>query len=98
MRSTARLSRILYEISRGGKTNIENIYAQMTFGWQSDKEFALSGKITREYMNSTRRENPILPPSILKEIILNGGEKNLSPERRFDQTIYYTTEHLFGLE
>ncbi|MBO0322159.1 HindVP family restriction endonuclease [Muricauda sp. CAU 1633] len=95
LRSSARLARILYEISRGGKTNIENIYAQMTFGLQSDKEFALSGKVTRNYMKSARRFNPILPPSVLKDIILNGGEKNLSPERRFDQTIYYTTEHLF---
>lgn len=96
LRSSARLARILYEISRGGKTNIENIYAQMTFGLQSDKEFALSGKVTRDYMKSERRTNPILPPSVLKEIILNGGEKNLSPERRFDQTIYYTAEHLFN--
>jgi hypothetical protein len=96
LRSSARFSRILYEISRGGKTNIENIYAQMTFGLQSDKEFALSGKITRKYMKSKRREKPILPPSVLKEIILNGGEKNLKPERRFDQTIYYTAEHLFN--
>lgn len=96
LRSTARFARIMYEISRGGKTNIENIYAQMTFGLQSDKEFALSGKITRNYMLSNRREKPKLPPSVLREIILNGDEKNLSPERRFDQTIYYTAEHLFN--
>ena len=67
----------------------------MAFGHQSDKEFALNGKVTRAYMNSPRRSNPSLPPEILKEIILNGGEENLSPERRFDQTIYYTAGKLF---
>lgn len=96
MRSTARMARILYELSSIGKTHIEKIYTEMTFGHQSDKEFALSGKVTRDYIKSTRRFNPILPPDILKEIILNGGEKKLSPERRFDQTIYFTAEHLFG--
>ena len=96
LRTTARLARILYEISCSGKTHIENIYTQMTFGLQSDKEFALSGKVTRGYMQSPRLTMPLLPPSILPEIILNGGEKMLSPERRFDQTIFFATEHEFG--
>lgn len=96
MRSSARLTRILYELSTSRKTNIHRIYTEMAFGLQSDKEFALSGKVTKTYMNHKRRVYPILKPSILKEIILNGGEKMLSPERRFDQTIYYTAEALFG--
>lgn len=96
MRSSARLTRILYELSTTHKTNIQRIYTEMAFGLQSDKEFALSGKVTKNYMNHERRTSPILKPQILKEIILNGGEKMLSPERRFDQTIYYTAEGLFG--
>lgn len=96
MRSSARLTRILYELSTSHKTNIQRIYTEMAFGLQSDKEFALSGKVTRNYMNHKRRTNPILKPTVLKDIILNGGEKMLSPERRFDQTIYYTAESLFG--
>jgi hypothetical protein len=96
MRSSARLMRILYEISTSGKTNIQRIYTEMAFGLQSDKEFALSGKITRNYMNHPRRTKPILEPSVIRELILDGGEKKLSPERRFDQTIYYTAESLFG--
>ncbi|MFN3997425.1 HindVP family restriction endonuclease [Algoriphagus sp.] len=96
LRSSARLIRILYEISTSRKTNIQRIYTEMAFGLQSDKEFALSGKVTRYYMDHERRTKPILKPDILKDIILNGGEKMLSPERRFDQTIYYTAESLFG--
>lgn len=95
LRSSARLARILYELSTSGKTDLRKIYTEMSFGLQSDKEFALNGKVTREYMNHSRRINPILKPDVLKEIILNEGEKCLSPERRFDQTIYYATENLF---
>ena len=46
-------------------------------------------------MPSPRRVKPILRPNVLKDIILDGGQKMLSPERRFDQTIYYSTEQLF---
>ncbi|MDE9447379.1 HindVP family restriction endonuclease [Xenorhabdus bovienii] len=95
MRSSARLTRILYEIASKNKTHIDRIYTDMNFGYQSDKEFALSGKVTRNYMNHPRRSKPILPPSILKEIILNGGQNKLSPERRFDQSVYYTAAHIF---
>lgn len=96
LRSSARLARILYEISRSGKANLTEIYREMSFGHQTDKEFAVNGKRSAPFMNSPRRTNPILGPSVLKEIILNGGQKELSPERRFDQTIYYTAEILFG--
>jgi hypothetical protein len=89
-RSTARLARILYEISAQRKTNIYQIYTEMAFEHQTDKEFAMSGRITRNYMKSPRRLKPAVKKKCLSEIILNGGEKLLSPERRFDQTIYFT--------
>jgi hypothetical protein len=89
-RSTARLARILYEISTQGKTNISQIYTEMAFGRQTDKEFAVGGKITRNYMMSQRRLKPVLKKDVLSDIILGGGEKMLKPERRFDQTVYFT--------
>jgi hypothetical protein len=89
-RSTARLSRILYEISVQQKTSINKIYTEMAFGRQTDKEFAVNGSITRKFMKSERRGKPIMPKECLKNIILGGGEKLLSPERRFDQTVYFT--------
>lgn len=95
MRSSARLARILYELACKGKTNISRIYTEMGFGHQSDKEFALSGRITKDYMNHERRYQPILSPQVLKSIILNNGQEKLSPERRFDQSVYYTAAHLF---
>jgi hypothetical protein len=89
-RSTARLARILYEISTQRKTNIYQIYTEMAFEHQTDKEFAMGGRITRNYMKSPRRLKPAMKKDILSDIILGGGEKLLSPERRFDQTIYFT--------
>jgi hypothetical protein len=62
----------------------------MAFEHQTDKEFAMSGRITRNYMRSPRRLKPALKKNILSDIILGGGEKLLSPERRFDQTVYFT--------
>ncbi|MCL2557488.1 MAG: HindVP family restriction endonuclease [Treponema sp.] len=88
-RSAARLARILFEISVQHKTNIYQIYTEMAFEHQTDKEFAMSGRITRNYMKSPRRLEPALKKDILSEIILGGGEKHLSPERRFDQTIFF---------
>jgi hypothetical protein len=88
-RSTARLARILYEISTQRKTNIYQIYTEMAFERQTDKEFAVGGRITRNYMRSPRRLTPAIKKDCLSEIILNGGEKLLSPERRFDQTVYF---------
>lgn len=95
MRSSARLARIIYELASKNKTHIDRIYTEMGFGYQSDKEFALGGRVTKNYMNHERRYNPILPPTVLKNIILNGGQKKLSPERRFDQSVYYTAAHMF---
>jgi hypothetical protein len=92
-RSTARLARILYEISTQRKTNIYQIYTEMAFKHQTDKEFAMTGGITRKYMKSNRRYIPALKKDVLSDIILGGGEKLLSPERRFDQTVYFTLGH-----
>ncbi|NLW46143.1 MAG: HindVP family restriction endonuclease [Firmicutes bacterium] len=93
MRSSARLARFLYEASTSGKPRLAEIYKQMTFDLQTDKEFAVSGKVTRRYMNTPRRVTPAIQSSELNNIILNGGEHKLSPERRFDQTIYFTVAH-----
>ncbi|EPB1379024.1 HindVP family restriction endonuclease [Escherichia coli] len=55
MRSSARLARMVYEIASKNKTNINRIYTEMNFGYQSDKEFSLNGKITKAYMDHPRR-------------------------------------------
>lgn len=89
MRATARLARCLWELSRSGRIRIVDIYRQMAFGNQTDKEFSLNGQKWRNYVNGDRIVTPILPKTVVNEIIEDGYIDNLSPERRLDQTLYF---------
>jgi len=89
-RAAARFARCLYEVSTKEKTNLNDIWTEMAFGIQTDKEFAVSGRKARPYMDSPRLVTPSLNKKVLRSIILNGGEKELSPERRLDSTVYYS--------
>lgn len=89
-RATARLARCIWELSKSGKIRIEDIYRQMAFGNQTDKEFAVNGVKWKKYVASDRTVTPILPKTAVNEIIMPGYIRKLSPERRFDQTLYFT--------
>jgi len=67
----------------------------MGLGNQTDKEFSASGIVTNQYMRHERIITPKVGKNALSEIILNGGERQLSPERRFDATIFFTATELF---
>lgn len=90
MRATARLARCLWELSKSGKIRVIDIYRQMAFGNQTDKEFAIGGSKWRQYVQSNRILRPILPNTVVNNIIEPGNIQRLSPERRFDQTLYFT--------
>lgn len=90
MRATARLARCLWELSKSGKIRVMDIYRQMAFGNQTDKEFSIPGNKWRTYVETPRTARPILPRTVVHSIIENGYIENLSPERRFDQTLYFT--------
>lgn len=83
-RAAVRLARFLFEVSRAGKVYQEPIYDGMSLGNQTDKEFAISGNKTHSYMKCKRLTKPIIHKNRIKKIILGGGQKYLSPERRFD--------------
>ncbi len=91
-RAAVRLARFLFEVSRAGKVYQEPIYDGMSLGNQTDKEFAISGNKTHSYMKCERLTKPIIHKSQIKKIILGGGQKYLSPERRFDAIIYFSTD------
>ena len=90
MRATARLARCLWELSKSGKTKLSDIYRVMTFDLQNDKEFAINGIGWRNYVSSERIVKPILRKDVIEEIIQPGYLEKLRPERRFDQTLYFT--------
>ena len=90
MRATARLARCIWELSKSKKIRVVDIYRQMAFGNQTDKEFAIGGTKWRNYVTSPRIITPMLPKGVVKEIIDSKFIHMLSPERRFDQTLYFT--------
>lgn len=87
-RATARLARCLWELSKSRKIRLQDIYRQMAFGNQTDKEYSVSGKIWRKYITSERTITPILKKNEVTKIIDDEKMSFLSPERRFDQTLF----------
>ena len=90
MRASARLARCLWELSKSGKIRVVDIYRQMAFGNQTDKEFAVGGSLWRKYVTPNRIQNLALKKDIVYQIIEPGYIDRLMPERRFDQTLYFT--------
>ncbi len=64
----------------------------MTFDKQSDKEFAISGARSHRSMTCARLTQPLIHKDEVKNIILGGGQKFLSPERRFDAILYFSKD------
>ncbi len=67
-----------------------DIYRQMAFGNQTDKEFAVGGSLWRKYVTTDRIQNLALSKNIIHKIIEPRYIDRLMPERRFDQTLYFT--------
>lgn len=89
MRASARMARCIWELSRSGRIRVDEIYRQMAFGQQTDKEVAVPGDRWRRYITSDRILRPAVPKTALSEIIAEGYIDRLRPERRFDQTLYF---------
>lgn len=91
-RCAVRFARALYElsVSSESKISVEKIYRKMAYSQQSDKEFAASGRITNQYFSSVDFAQLSVKRDAVYKIISNEGIKKLSPERRFDQSVYFT--------
>lgn len=88
-RECARTVRSLYDLATRGRIDYDAIYRGMGLGSQTDKACAFSGKATYPYMQHARLTEPALDRSVLSSVILGGGEAKLSPERRFDASVYF---------
>lgn len=91
-RTTLWLFKMLFDFARNGLIDHAWVIDNMTYNTRNDKAFAVSGQITNRYMRSPELTTPRIKKSQLKEIILNRGHKLLSPERRFDAIIFYSSE------
>lgn len=96
LRAALRLSRFIYERSRADKVYQAPIYDGMTYDHQNDKEFAISGTKSRTLMACARLTQPVIGKDEIKNIILGGGQKFLSPERRFDAILYFSNDLFEG--
>ena len=92
IRTAIWLFTMLLEIKQRGRFDHQEIINNLSYNTKNDKAFASSGTITNRYMNSPRLLSPIIGKSEIKNIILNGGENMLSPERRFDAIIFNSPE------
>ncbi len=88
MRASARMARCLWELSKSGRIRIEEIYRQIAFGNQTDKELSVPGDRWRRYITTDRTIHPAVSKEALNEIIVPGYIEHLRPERRFDQTLW----------
>ncbi len=88
---------MLYDFAVTGKINHKAVIDSLTYDTKNDKAFSVSGMITRKYLASEQLTRPRVKKAEIKNIILGGGEKLLSPERRFDAALF-DGAGLFGRE
>ncbi|AFY59347.1 HindVP family restriction endonuclease [Synechococcus sp. PCC 6312] len=84
------LIKMLYDFIINGQINIAQVIDTLTYDTKNDKAFAASGRVTHPFLSSPELTQPRIKKSEIKNIILNGGQNLLSPERRFDAIIVNT--------
>ena len=94
LRECARTLRCINGIVVAGRISYEEVYAGMPLGNLNDKSASFNGRVTLRYMQHPRLQRPAIKRDALRRIILNHGERMLSPERRFDATIFFTCQEL----
>lgn len=90
MRTTVWLAKMLHDFAENGNFNHEKIIDEMSYNTKNDKAFAANGSITHPYMSCPELTSPRIKKSEIKNMIIGGGQKYLSPERRFDAAILST--------
>ena len=90
MRSVIWVVKMLYDYHQHKKIDHQKILDELSFNTKNDKAFAANGSVTNKFMKCNELRKPRLEKTILKEIILGGGQKLLSPERRLDAVILNT--------
>lgn len=92
MRTVVWLSRMLYDFAMEGKIDYRQILNSYNYDTKNDKAFSINGAGTNPYMACSELSSPRISKNEIKKIILGGGEKFLSPERRLDAAILATPE------
>ncbi|MGI8640967.1 MAG: HindVP family restriction endonuclease [Pyrinomonadaceae bacterium] len=88
LRTLVWLFKMLFDFSRDGQVNHARIIDSLSYNTKNDKAFALSGRVTHQFMKGEIMQKPRITKDEIKNIILGGGQNLLSPERRFDAIIF----------
>lgn len=88
LRTLIWLFKMLYDFSKDGQVNHARIIDSLSYNTKNDKAFALSGRVTHQFMKGDVLRRPRITKDEIKDIILGGGQNLLSPERRFDAIIF----------
>ncbi len=78
------LLRMLFDFAKHGQFSPSEIIKTSSFNIRNDKAFACNGSVTNKYMKSPQLTKPRFKKELVRDIILNGGQRFLSPERRLD--------------
>lgn len=78
------LYKMLWDYTLYGKFNYTDIVNDLAYNYKTDKAFAISGKLTNQFMKCDALSRPRISKFEIKNIILGDGQKLLQPERRFD--------------
>jgi hypothetical protein len=90
MTATARLINCLWELSKSGKINLASVYRELAYTNQNDKEFSVPGMSWRRFLKDADFSKFPVSKNALDELIDPAYIDKLSPERRLDQTIFFT--------
>jgi len=88
VRTIVWLYKMLLDFSETGQFNHQQISDELSYNTKNDKAFAVSGKVTHPLMHCPGLTKPRIQKNEIKNIILDGGQNLLSPERRFDAIIF----------
>lgn len=91
-RSVIWLAKMLVDFVEQGQVHHQSIIDRLTYNTKNDKAFAVNGHVTHTLMQSPELTQPRIKREAIRHIILGGGEKLLSPERRLDAAILSTPE------
>jgi hypothetical protein len=86
------LYKMLLDFAEHGQFNHQQISDELSYNTKNDKAFAVNGKVTHPLMHCPELTKPRIQKDEIKNIILDGGQNLLSPERRFDAIIFNSPE------
>lgn len=86
-RAMIQLFFMLNEFYIRGNFDSKDIFQKLTYTFKNDKAFSIAGRKTNVLMKCEELLKPRITKGDIKNIILGGGQKLLSPERRFDAVL-----------